>query len=151
MLNDVTINVQTLFSFYVSLVLHKDSAKLVRSITFTAVGLDRIDGDLRDHEQLEILMKRHWIDGIMRSKGLDPENTESTLFLAEQLYLQLANLQTLIILKAVFMIPFQVRTNGRLVPLPFLTNSLKKLFIPMPTADKENFQRKEHRLVNGLL
>lgn len=119
-MTDVTLNLSHLFKFYLLLARNHDSGKFVRSITLVhrAVMITR-------EEQAEI--RKNWpeiIDAI-RAQGISFERSEGFEYAVEGVYRFLPNIQTLVIGEPAFNIPL------RPAPLPFLSHSLKKLFIPM--------------------
>lgn len=127
LLADVTINGKSLLRFYLDLARNPDSGKLVRSITFTHRDVEELSSEevAESHKDLPEMISA------FRDQEITFEKEISIDCVVEGVYRFLPNIQTLIIHQPDFSIALQsTLAKDRLAPLPFLTHSLKKLFIP---------------------
>lgn len=123
-------------NFYLGLRINQEAGKLVRSITLT-----NRDAEVNQEEMAETQKNSTEVVKALRAQGIKSDNVIIFTSVVEGLYRFLPNIQTLIILHSEFNIPFQSKlANNRLAPLPFLTHSLKKLFIPLWAEGESNLK-----------
>lgn len=105
-----------------SLQRNPDYRKLVRSITFTGR-----DFDLTREEVAEV---SNSLLRVVTDQGIILREVKPIKSLVEGASQLLPNIQTLIVQRSQFKFPLQTKlANARIAPLPFLSHSLKRLFI----------------------